>query len=457
MSLMVCNVHFTQQPEKVVYVSNALMKTLKLSGKKSIHLKLGRVSIPATMKPIKKSGKHLYLTTGLRNSIRVPNSGNVYLLNSNADEVQIGPLIGVLSDATARTTTNPFGSRTEFIKSLLREGNKKGFFFAFAPRDINWVDDTVLGYFLSDSGTWTRKTVPLPDVVYNRLPSRRAETGSMIGTLRDRFIKRKIPFFNWSFFNKSDVYELLKDDEEANQYVPESVMGPTSEEVKEMLEKHQFLYYKPTAGSLGNGIYRLTHNPKKGYFARYRAKGSNVLLRFNTFSSLMRMLQARHGRSLHNYVIQQGIRLIEIDQCPIDFRFHMHKNGSNQWVVVGIGAKKAGKGSVTTHIKNGGQLLTPEQALSRTFGARGNEVLQKAKEISISLAESIEKNYPHLLGELGFDIGIDQDEQVWMFEANAKPGRSIFKHPALRKEGKASIVHIIEHCMYLSKFRRGES
>ncbi|WP_018756096.1 YheC/YheD family protein [Paenibacillus terrigena] len=457
MSLMVCNVHFTQQPEKVVYVSNALMKTLKLSGKKSIYLRLGRVSIPATMKPIKKSGKHLYLTTGLRNSIRVPKSGNVYLLNSNADEVQIGPLIGVLSDASVRTATNPFGSRTDFIKSLLREGNKKGFFFAFAPRDINWVDDTVLGYFLSDSGTWTRKTVPLPEVVYNRLPSRRAETGSMIANLRDRFIKRKIPFFNWSFFNKSDVYELLKDDEEANQYVPESVMGPTSEKVKEMLEKHQFLYYKPTAGSLGIGIYRLTHNPKKGYFARYRAKGSNVLLRFNTFNSLMRMLQARHGRSLHNYVIQQGIRLIEIDQCPIDFRFHMHKNGSNQWVVVGIGAKKAGKGSVTTHIKNGGQLLTPEQALSRTFGARGNEVLQKAKEISISLAESIEKNYPHLLGELGFDIGIDQDEQVWMFEANAKPGRSIFKHPALRKEGKASIVHIIEHCMYLSKFRRGES
>jgi len=457
MSLMVCNVHFTQQPEKVVYVSNALMKTLKLTGKKSIHLRLGRVSIPATMKPIKKSGKHLYLTTGLRNSIRIPNSGNVYLLNTNTDEVQIGPLIGVLSDASVRTSTSPFGSRTEFIKTLLREGNKKGFFFAFAPRDINWVDDTVLGYFLNDSGAWTRKTVPLPDVVYNRLPSRRAETGTTIGTLRDRFIKRKIPFFNWSFFNKSDVYELLKDDEEANQYVPESVMGPTAEKVKEMLEKHQFLYYKPTAGSLGIGIYRLTHNPKKGYFARYRSKGSNVLLRFNTFNSLMRMLQARHGRSLHNYVIQQGIRLIEIDQCPIDFRFHMHKNGSNQWVVVGIGAKKAGKGSVTTHVKNGGQLLTPEQALNRAFGTRANEVLQRAKDISISLAESIEKNYPHLLGELGFDIGIDQDEQVWMFEANAKPGRSIFKHPALRKEGKASIIHIIEHCMYLSKFRRGES
>ncbi|GJM79748.1 hypothetical protein HMSSN139_22440 [Paenibacillus sp. HMSSN-139] len=70
---------------------------------------------------------------------------------------------------------------------------------------------------------------------------------------------------------------------------------------------------------------------------------------------------------LRGYVAQQGIRLIEIDSCPIDFRFHMHKNGKNQWVVVGIGAKKAGKGSVTTHLKNGGSLLTPEQALSRAL------------------------------------------------------------------------------------------
>lgn len=457
MSLMVCNVHFTQQPEKVVYVSNALMKVLKLSGKKSIHLRFGKFSTPATMKPIKKSGKHIYLTSGLRNTIRIPKSGNVHILNTQADEVQIGPLIGILSDATVRTLTSPFGSRTEFIKSLLREGNKKGYFFAFAPRDINWQEDTVLGFFLNESGGWSRKTVPLPDVIYNRLPSRRAETGATIGTLRERFIKRKIPFFNWSFFNKSDVYELLKDDVEANKYVPESIMGPSVEKMKEMLDKHKFVYYKPTAGSLGNGIYRLTHHPKKGYFARYRDKGSNVLLRFSNFNSLIRMLQARHGRSLRNYVIQQGIRLIEIDHCPIDFRFHMHKNGNNEWVVVGIGAKKAGKGSVTTHIKNGGQLLTPEQALSKSFDIRANEVLERAKEISISLAESIERNYPHLLGELGFDIGIDEDEQVWMFEANAKPGRSIFKHPSLRKEGKASLEHIIDHCMYLSKFRRGES
>ena len=176
---------------------------------------------------------------------------------------------------------------------------------------------------------------------------------------------------------------------------------------------------------------------------------------FTNFNSLMRMLQGRHGNALGRYVSQQGVRLIEIDGCPIDFRFHMHKNGNNEWVPVGIGAKKAGRGSVTTHIKNGGSLLTPEQALSRTFGERADEMLVKAKEVSIKLSEAIERNFPHTLGELGLDIGIDKDGDIWMFEANAKPGRSIFSHPALRSQGRESLSHILEHCMYLSRFKGG--
>lgn len=453
MSLTVCNVRMTPNSEKMIYVSQSLLKQLNLTGKRSARLRLGNASVPVRLKPIKKPGKHLYIASGVRQSFQIPKSGSVYVLNENEGDLQIGPLIGILSDTGIHSTTHPFGSRTGFIKQILREGNKKAYVYAFAPRDINWQDETVLAYFLNSSGSWVRRTVPLPDVIYNRLPSRKAETSSSINNLRERFIRRNIPFFNWSFFNKSDVYALLEDELRANRFVPESIMNPTPETIKEMLDRHQFVYYKPSAGSLGIGIYRLTYLPKKGYFARYTSNGKNVLLRFKQFSSLIRMLQGKHGRSLRSYVVQQGVRLIEIDGCPIDFRFHMHKNGEDEWAVVGVGAKKAGRGSVTTHVKNGGQLMTPKQALERTFGERANEVLDHAKEIAIELAEAIERNHPHLLGELGFDIGIDRDEQIWMFEANAKPGRSIFKHPSLRGEGQSSIEHILEHCLYLSNFR----
>ncbi|MFC5402134.1 YheC/YheD family protein [Cohnella soli] len=456
MSLTICNVHFTQQPERIVWFSSPLAKLLKLGGRKSINVKLGKDTVPATVRTINRKGNHVYMSAGLRRSVRVPKSGNVYLANEEGDDIQLGPLIGVLTDNSTRSSTAPFGERTGFVKQLLLLGQKKAYFFAFTPRDINWQQETIHGWFLDGGGGWTRRVVPLPDVVYNRLPSRRAETGTAIATLRERFVRKRIPYFNWSFFNKSDVYTMLDNDPEALRHLPESVNNPSPDKIKELLEKHQFLYYKPTAGSLGAGIYRLTYHPRKGYFVRYRDGRGNVLLRFSQFTGLMKMLRSRHGSQLNGYVVQQGIRLIEIENCPIDFRFHMHKDGRNEWVVAGIGAKKAGRGSVTTHIKNGGSLMTPEQALSRTFGSKADDVLKEAKAVAIKLSEAIERNYSHTLGELGLDIGIDRDGAVWMFEANAKPGRSIFKHPALKEQGRASLEYILDHCLYLSKFRRKE-
>jgi len=97
--------------------------------------------------------------------------------------------------------------------------------------------------------------------------------------------------------------------------------------------------------------------------------------------------------------------------------------------------------------------MMPEMVLKSVFGSRSDQVLENAKNVAIKLAEAIERNYPHRLGELGFDLGIDQNERIWMFEANAKPGRSIFKHPSLKVQGKTSLVNLYEHCLYLSRFR----
>ncbi len=62
------------------------------------------------------------------------------------------------------------------------------------------------------------------------------------------------------------------------------------------------------------------------------------------------------------------------------FSLHLNKDHSNKWVIAGIGAKKAGRGSVTTHLRNGGKLLTPEQALNVTFGSRAGKYWRKRSE-----------------------------------------------------------------------------
>ena len=101
--------------------------------------------------------------------------------------------------------------------------------------------------------------------------------------------------------------------------------------------------------------------------------------------------------------------------------------------------------------------MTPENALQKLYGNRSEAMLTALKKASIQLADGIERNYRYPLGELGLDLGLDKDERFWMFEANAKPGRSIFKHPELKDQGILALNTMLEYCLYLSSFRRKES
>jgi len=447
MSLTTLRVHITYRSDKTVYITRSLLADLQLTVNKTLRISLGKRSLEAPIRILRRTGNHLYLPASLQRQLLVPSAGACYAVRDGSGGLRIGPLIGLM------TSSRPPGRRST-IRPYILAGHKKSFYCAFHPSDVNWSDETMSAYFITSGGGWTKKTVPLPDVVYNRMGSRRSERLPSMEALKERFQRRGIPIFNWNFFDKSEVYALLSGEPEAEQHVPESITAPTYQQVKDMLSKYHLVYLKPTSGSLGRGIMRLTYKPKSGYYLRYRSNGHNTLLKFNRFAELRQAI-SRRTASLSRYVCQQGIRLIEIDRCPIDFRFHLNKNRSDEWVVAGIGAKKAGRGSVTTHLRNGGKLLTPEQALTMAFGSRAGEILEKAKRESIKLAEVIERKSRHRVGEIGFDIGIDKNGMIWMFEANAKPGRSIFKHPALKQQGKQSLRYIFEHCMYLSKFRSG--
>lgn len=451
MSLTTCTILVNRQPGKTVVLSRTLAKALQLASGKTVMLRLGSKETAVTIRTANRQDNALVLPVNLVAALRLPRTGKCLVRSISGKELQLGPVIGILTQVEG--TGSPFGNLTGFIRQIFATGTGKAFHVAFSPNQVNWEAGEVTGYTLSTEGKWERKTFPLPDVVYNRLSSRKADKSAQMEQFKERFVRRRIPFFNWSFFDKWDVYRLLDGETEASKHVPESYINPSPEEIRRMMEKHRFVYLKPTGGSLGIGIYRLTYNPQRGYFARFRRNGSNVLIRFGKFDGLMKLLR-RHNIRLQHYVIQQGIRLVELEGCPLDFRFHMMKNGHNQWVAAGIGAKKAGRGSVTTHIRNGGQLMTPEQALSRVYGSsKAEEMLDKAKEAAVKLAEAIERKSPHPLGELGFDLGIDQSDRVWMFEANAKPGRSIFKHPSLKAQGRATLTNLFEHCLYLSRFR----
>ncbi|NBI28266.1 YheC/YheD family endospore coat-associated protein [Chengkuizengella marina] len=451
MSVTTSMIHFTDKKDNTIYVSNALMHSLRLDRHRPMKLRLGEKKVNIHIKRIKRRGKHLYIPNSIRNAIQLPRKGQSYVIQNKQDEIKLGPLIGILCHAPNRTMQMPFGDRSYAAKQYLKIGSKQAFYFAFTLSDVNWKDETVTAFFIDSHNRWKKKTVPLPDVVYNRLTSRVVQKSQSMQTLRDRFKKHDIPIFNWDFFDKWDIYHLLQGTIEGQQHVPETTINPSSQDIKNMLDKHRFIYLKPTKGSLGIGIFRITYHPSNGYFVRFRKNKKNQLLRFSSFSSLMKFFKRK---SFKDYILQQGIRLIEIDNRPIDFRFHLNKDGNNDWAVAGIAAKKAGRGSVTTHVKSGGQVMETLDTLKQVFkGSRSSEIYEEAKRVTTRLANTIERKHPHLIGELGFDIGIDKDGRVWMFEANSIPGRSIFKHPSLKARSSSQLKYIFDYCVYLSKQR----
>ncbi len=194
MSLTSCHVHFSPQSERVVYLSGSLLKSLQLAGKKTIHVKLGKETISAAVKPIERQGNHLYLSAGVRQMIRVPKAGSISLVQGSENEVQLGPLIGVLTESGLSSSDAPFGNRTGYIRQLVRMGEKKAYFFAFTPRDINWQQETINGYFLNSSimaGTVKLCRCPTSSITGFRAAERKQQPSIM--SLREKFLRQKSP------------------------------------------------------------------------------------------------------------------------------------------------------------------------------------------------------------------------------------------------------------------------
>lgn len=198
-----------------------------------------------------------------------------------------------------------------------------------------------------------------------------------------------------------------------------------------MLGDYGHVYIKPANGSLGLGIRQVIYDREEGfYYCRYRDNEDvNRLRKFHTLESLMHHVFRRSN--LNSMIVQQGIHLLRHEQRSIDFRVHTNKDESGEWKVTAIAAKVAGLGSVTTHVKNGGEIKTlSEVCTSRMMEQEFTEKLSKA---ALGLSRVLETQLEGIIAEIGFDLGIDRKGNVWLFEANSKPGRSIFKHPELKE------------------------
>jgi len=460
MKSIICQAKISSKtPSKAIILSQSLMEQWNLTPGQSIQIEIGNHSTLTRVVKSKAKGAFILFSPFMARQLALPYAGLTRAIFHNKN-LKLGPVIGILTTGYTGNRASPFGSRSLLFRTFIQAGaGEHPYIYVFTPEMVDWNRKVINGwYYLKGADglmRWSPFTSPLPDVIYERVPNRKAESMEHVQACLARLKKmHQCHIFNQGFFNKWSIHLCLSNHPDTAPFIPETYLSPSIQRLKRMLEKHRMVYLKPSGGSLGLGIFRITYHPKEGYYCRFHHGNKNVLHRFY---SLEKLIQHYFGKSQNSerfkkYLVQQGIRLIKYENRPVDFRVHMHKTGENEWKVVAIGAKAAGFGSVTTHVRTGGSILSTETLLNSVFGDQSSHVEQLIKDTAIIIAQTLEQHVNGPLGELGMDMGVDRYGQVWLFEVNSKPGRHIFLHPSLREAGRQSAKYITDFSMKLANF-----
>lgn len=409
-----------QENYETIYMSSSLMKYWGIKPTEGIHLYIGNQAIKVTVEVKEVEKNHILMSDVLMASIPIPKMK--YRLLSQYDHLKkrlyIGPIIAVVTEVTEREDGTPnFYSLTSFIEELhLTTLLAGGFLYVFRLKDFSKKE--IEGWYYDGEG-WRKQLIVPPNTIYNRIHSRKMEASSFTKKFMANLSTLKIPIFNHSFLSKWEVHQILHAEDILHPYLPDTSIFH-EDTLYSFLAKHQSIFIKPINGSLGRNIYRLSKTDKK-LVVKFSFKTEEI--EFQTETEFLQWFQKRTGGA--NFIIQQGIPLITYEDCHLDFRVLCHKNYDGDWNTTSVVSRISAKDQFVSNLAKGGKLLSPTEPLSLMFDEK--TVLSKLtfmKELSIKVAQIISQSSVGYIGELGIDIGMDTNGDIWIIEVNSKPSKN---------------------------------
>lgn len=382
----------------------------------------------------------------VQRALLLPRHIDVHCLPAADGHVRLGPLIGILAQGRRRLR-RPFFSQTPYFAALVRMGRRVGLpAYVFRPADVDWEAGTVRAWIRA-GGRWRRTTLPLPDVVYDRVQSRRLDLLKSTREAKRRLSELQRPMFNTGFFDKWEVYSLLAK-EETEKYLPETKLVEAREDIFRFARRYAMIYVKPAGGSLGQGIMVLSRRANGRYnFVHY---GKNRASRVRNLRSPL-LLWRRVSRYMRRrrYVVQRGLRLVRYRGRRFDIRVLMQKDEHAEWNITAMYARVARPGSLRANLEAGGKAVNCARVIRRIFRRNASRVMARLQEGALQVARTLDRQTPGQMGELGIDIGIDRTGHPWVIEVNAKPLRQM---EGPRRRLIRSILRPLRYAQYLAGF-----
>ncbi|MFD2370003.1 YheC/YheD family protein [Brevibacillus sp. GCM10020057] len=387
---------------------------------------------------------HKRLYTGLPNQHpgRIRTRINWKMVNNS---VRLGPLIGILTVGEGAAF---LGNRDNF-KDIALSGKKWGaLVFVFTPQGINWEKKKVRGYLYNErQNIWQEMILPFPHVVYNRIPTRKAEQRPEVRKTLSRISDLpNVTLFNRCFFDKQELFQILDNYPSVQPFLPATKKLDTLARFQSFCSEHRFVYLKPVRGKAGEGIMRIEYKNNAWRLERLKEQRA-IVRRFATLEDVWHHVMGHIGQK--KYIMQQGIKRARYRGKPFDVRVLVQKNGKGEWSVTGVGIRRSGSQSITTHVPRGGSIISLSTVLHHLFGADPEMMEANIHHAALTLARALNEEIEGL-AEMSMDLGLTEDGKLWFFEANAKPEK--FDEPSIRRLSLANLIH---YAQYVSRLQSG--
>ncbi|PSL42584.1 YheC/D-like protein [Salsuginibacillus halophilus] len=310
------------------------------------------------------------------------------------------------------------------LKALVRANRNAGInLFFFCIDGVNVRKKKILGvYYDVQDKKYKKRLFSYPDVLYKRgrdVTNKRS-VNRKYRTFQAHLKALNVQYINYQQgFDKWKVYQTLSSNTSLQPYLPETKVLTSASELAHMLAAHKTVYVKAAKGRKGQQVIRVETEADGSFTYTHYLKGlktKHVHTIDELFDALKTFFKGRFA------IVQEGIKLLKIDDKIIDIRAELQRNGQGDLGITAVSVRESQKNSpITTHADS----YPIDDFCAKVLNyspARTNELKKRINALVRAVYAHIE-NENGQVGELGIDLALDEEGRLWFIEVNSQTAK----------------------------------
>lgn len=284
-------------------------------------------------------------------------------------------------------------------------------FFYFTPGKVNLEKKLINGLFY-ENGAWVELETEYPDVVFN--------AGGTLTEKQDLIVdalEKELPFTSHPIGDKMSVYNRIKKGKIFDSYLIPSEDFEDIDLAFSYIDKYNAIIVKPLAGAKGEGVIYIEKRQDDYLLI---VSGTEHLLSKNQLKDWLNGILLED----QTYLVQPFIQSKTKQGQSFDIRLHVQKDGEGKWTLTSMYPRIASKG-ITANVSNGGYTSIMTPFLQERFDEDYFDIKRYLEIFAVQFSTHFDSLYDEPLDELGIDVGIDQNNKIWIYEVNWRPGSPI--------------------------------